>query len=115
MMPPGPGAGRTPSATLPLSYLAAAAAAFVLAAAGLPWLAVELAGHYYHPRVLALTHTVALGWITMSILGASYQLIPIVLERPLWSERLARRQLWVLLLGVSGMVGHFWIGTWPGL
>jgi len=100
---------------LPLSYLGAAAAAWLAAMAALPWLAPELSGHYYHPRVLALTHTVTLGWITMSILGASYQLIPIVLERPLWSERLARWQLGVLLIGVSGIIAHFWIGTWPAL
>jgi hypothetical protein len=100
---------------LPLSYLGAAAAAFVAAMAALPWLAPELGGHYYHPRVLALTHVITLGWITMSILGASYQLIPIVLQRPLWSERLARWQLGVLLIGVIGMIAHFWIGTWPAL
>jgi hypothetical protein len=109
------GAGGAPSVTLPLAYLAAAAAAFVIALTGLPWLAPELAGHYYHPRVLALTHTVTLGWITMSILGASYQLVPVVLERSLWSEGLARWQLGVLLVGVTGMVAHFWIGTWAGL
>lgn len=100
---------------LPLSYLGAAAAAFIAAMAALPWLAPELGGHYYHPRVLALTHAITLGWITMSILGASYQLIPIVLQRPLWSERLARWQLGVLLIGVIGMIAHFWIGTWPAL
>jgi hypothetical protein len=100
---------------LPLSYLTAAAIAFVLAAAGVPWLAPELAGHYYHPRLLALTHTVTLGWITLTILGASYQLIPVVLERPLWSERLARWQLVVAVLGIVGMVGHFFLGEWRGL
>jgi len=104
-----------PSTILPLAYLATAAAFFAAAMASMPWLANELAGHYYHPRVLALTHVVTLGWITMSILGASYQLIPIVLERPLWSERLARVQLGVLLVGVVGMAAHFWLGTWPGL
>src|SRR5262252_1396745 len=69
---------------LPLSYLVVAAAAFVPACAGVPALAGELAGHYYHPRVVALTHTVTLGWITLAIMGASYQLIPIVLGRPVW-------------------------------
>lgn len=115
MSMPSPGAGRAPSVTLPLRYLVAATVAFVVAAVGVPWLARELAGHYYHPRVLALTHTVTLGWITVTILGASYQLIPIVLERPLWSERLARWQFVVLVGGLIGMVGHFFIGQWPGL
>src|SRR5215813_14779778 len=100
---------------LPLSYLVVAAAAFVPACAGVPALAGELAGHYYHPRVVALTHTVTLGWITLAIMGASYQLIPIVLGRQVWSQRLARWQFWVLLLATSGMLAHFYIGTWLGL
>jgi hypothetical protein len=53
--------GRGPSPLLPLAYLTCAAAAFLAAAAGVPWFAAELAGHYYHPRVLALAHTVTLG------------------------------------------------------
>ena len=115
MSGPGPSAGSAPSPTLPLSYLVTAVAAFVLASAAVPALAPELAGHYYHPRLAALTHTVTLGWITLSIMGASYQLIPIVLERRVWSERLARWQFWILAGGIAGMVAHFYIGRWPGL
>ncbi len=115
MNAPRPHPGGRPSPVLPLSYLTAAAGGFLLAALGVVWLAPELAGHYYHPRVLALTHTVTLGWITLSIMGASYQLIPIVLERPIWSERLARWQLAILLVSITGMVGHFYLGTWAGL
>ena len=108
-------AARPPSVTLPLSYLATATAAFVLASLATPWLAPELAGHYYQPRVLALTHTITLGWITLTIMGASFQLIPIVLSRPLWSERLAWCQLGLMIVGIIGMVGHFFLGAWSGL
>jgi hypothetical protein len=101
--------------TLPLAYLGAAALAFVLAALALPALGAELTGHYYHPRLLALAHVVALGWITLAIMGASYQLIPVAIERPLWSERLARWQLAGLVAGIVGMVSHFWTGRWAGL
>jgi hypothetical protein len=101
--------------TLPLAYLGAAAMAFVLAALSLPALGAELTGHYYHPRLLALVHVVALGWITLAILGASYQLIPVAIERPLWSERLARWQLAALVAGIAGMVSHFWIARWAGM
>jgi hypothetical protein len=87
----------------------------VAAATGTAWLTPELAGHYYHPRLLALTHTVTLGWITVAIMGASYQLVPVVLERPIWSERLARWQLAIVAVAVFGMVAHFYLGTWPGL
>ena len=103
------------SPLVPLAYLVCAAVAFLAAALGVAWLGPELAGHYYHPRLLALTHTVTLGWVTLAIMGASYQLIPIVLERPIWSERLARWQLAVLAVAVTGMVAHFYLGTWPGL
>jgi hypothetical protein len=48
-------------------------------------------------------------------MGASFQLIPVVLERPIWSERLARWQLAVLAVAVTGMVAHFALGTWSGL
>lgn len=115
MIPLGGHPGRTPSVTLPLAYLATAALAFVLAALALPGLGAVLAGHYYHPRLLALTHVVTLGWITLAIMGASYQLIPVVIERPLYSERLALWQLPGLAAGILGMVSHFWLGRWDGL
>jgi hypothetical protein len=107
--------GRGPSALLPLRYLVAAAGAFLLAAVSLPWLAPALAGHYYQPRVLALAHTITLGWITLTIMGASYQIIPVVLGRPVWSERLGRWQFVLLSVGIVGMVAHFFIGEWSGL
>jgi hypothetical protein len=106
---------RGSSPGLPLAYLATAALAFELATASVPWLAFELAGHYYQPRLLALAHVVTLGWITLTIMGASYQLVPIVLGRPVWSERLARWQLPLTAVGIAGMVGHFFLGSWPGL
>ena len=108
-------ASRAPSPTLPLGFLAVAALAFVVAGCALPWLAVELTGHYYHPHILALTHTLTLGWITLTILGASYQLIPIVLNHPVWSERLGRWELGLTALGVAGVVSHFAIASWSGL
>jgi hypothetical protein len=113
MIAPAPGRGVSPM--LPLSYLVTATVAFVLAALAVPWLAPALAGHYYQPRVLALTHTVTLGWITLTIMGASYQIVPIVLGRPIWSERLARWQLGLTATGIAGLVGHFFIAEWSGL
>ena len=110
-----PRAATGPAPDVPLRYLLASAAAFIAACLGVVWLAPELAGHYYHPRVVALTHTVTLGWITLAVMGASYQLLPIVLGRPIWSERLARGQFWILLVSLSGMLAHFYLGTRPGL
>jgi hypothetical protein len=113
MITPPPGRGVSPM--VPLSYLVTATVAFLLAALSVPWLAPALAGHYYQPRVLALTHTVTLGWITLTIMGAAYQIVPIVLGRPIWSERLARWQLVLTAVGIVGLVAHFFIGEWSGL
>jgi hypothetical protein len=65
--------------------------------------------------LFALTHMVSLGWITLTILGASYQLVPIVLGRRLWSERLARGQFVALLVGLVGLIAHFFAAEWRGL
>jgi hypothetical protein len=112
---PPPQAGRASSVALPLAYLGTAAAAFALVGLALPGLGGELSGHYYHPRLLALTHVLALGWITLAIFGATYQFVPVVIERPLRSERVARWQLPAIAAGIAGMVGHFWLGRWDGL
>jgi len=106
---------RTPSPMLPLGFLATAAVAFGFAGLALPWVAADLTGHYYHPRILALAHSVTLGWITLTILGASYQLVPVVLERSVWSERLGSWALALTGLGVVGVVGHMAISSWLGL
>jgi len=45
--------------------------------------------HYFHPRTLAITHLMALGWGTMMILGASHQLVPVLIEGKLYSNTLA--------------------------
>jgi hypothetical protein len=106
---------RRASTMVPLRFFVAAVVAYIGAAFAVAWLAPELSGHYYQPRILALTHTLSLGWITMTILGASYQLVPVALERPIWSDRLARWQFVVYLVGVIGLVAHFFIGEWWGL
>jgi hypothetical protein len=45
--------------------------------------------HYFHPRTLAITHLMALGWGMMMILGASHQLVPVLIEGKLYSNALA--------------------------
>src|SRR5262249_6396437 len=52
VIPVRPNPERGASVACPLAYLATAGGAFVLAAVALPGLGAELAGHYYHPRLL---------------------------------------------------------------
>lgn len=69
-----------------------------------------LATYHYNQFVIATTHLVVLGWITTIVMGAMYQLVPVALETRLYSERLARWQFVLHLVGFSGMVWMFW--TW---
>ena len=59
-------------------------------------------------RTLALTHLFTLGWLAMTITGATYQLVPVVLEARLYSERLANAGYPALAAGVGLMVAGFW-------
>lgn len=67
-----------------------------------------IGGHHFQPRILAITHVATLGWISMIIFGALFQLVPVVLEVKLFSEKLAEIQFWFYLLGVIGLVYGFW-------
>jgi hypothetical protein len=82
---PTPGASQR----LPALHFAAALLFLVLGAAGLVWVAPELArGTYLSPRVAGVTHLFTLGWLTTTIFGALYQLLPVALGAPIRSERL---------------------------
>ncbi|MDZ7289449.1 MAG: hypothetical protein ONB44_21935 [candidate division KSB1 bacterium] len=77
-----------------------------------PW----MQGHYFQPHLLGLTHLATLGWISMIMMGALYQLVPVVLETKLWSARLAQFTFWLFLPGATGMIVHLWdYRTGPGL
>ncbi len=115
-----PGSGnsapaRQPSLWVPLRYFVAAQGAFVTALLWASFRQNDLLDFYYQGHDLALTHLLTLGWITMTIMGASFQLVPVALETTLYSERMARWQFWIMALGVAAMVGHFWIGRHPGM
>jgi cytochrome c/quinol oxidase subunit I len=69
-----------------------------------------LAGYHYNQYAIAATHLFVLGWICTIIMGAMYQLVPVALETKLYSERLARWQFVLHLIGFTGMVWMFW--TW---
>lgn len=80
-----------------------------LSAAGLIALFPEaFIGHYFNPKLLALTHLLALGWITMVIFGALYQLIPVVMEVKLFSERMATAAFALLGAGAVLLAVAFW-------
>lgn len=84
---------------------------------GLIWLVVTLlitfnseafTQHFFNPVLLSITHLLALGWITMVIFGALYQLIPVIVEVKLHSEKLAVFSFVLLGLGTLLLAFSFW-------
>ncbi|MEO6941358.1 MAG: hypothetical protein ABI444_14685 [Candidatus Kapaibacterium sp.] len=69
----------------------------------------DIHGHFFQPHLLSLTHIGTLAWITMVIFGAMFQLVPVVLEVPLWSARLGQWQFWIYLTGVIGLTSGMWM------
>ncbi|MDB5208264.1 MAG: cytochrome oxidase subunit, partial [Flavisolibacter sp.] len=73
--------------------------------------------HYFHPHTLAITHTMALGWGTMIILGASHQLVPVLIEARLFSNLLAYLSFVFAGVGIPLLVYAFFNFqfNWPAL
>ncbi|HTM93169.1 MAG TPA: hypothetical protein VL095_12170, partial [Flavisolibacter sp.] len=63
--------------------------------------------HYFHPHTLAVTHAMALGWGTMIILGASHQLVPVLIEAKLFSNFLAYTSFVLAAVGIPMLVYCF--------
>jgi hypothetical protein len=105
---PGTGRGAVPLA-VPLPYLLTGALGAVLFGVLLPWLLPLAALAPEAPHVLALVHVATLGWLTMTILGASLQLTPVILASPLRAARLIRWQYPLYASGVALLVTGFWL------
>jgi hypothetical protein len=92
------------------------AALSFLVATGLLLGSTQVAGeHYFHPPTLAITHLMALGWGTMIILGASHQLVPVLIEGKLYSEKLAGVSFVLAAVGIPFLVTGFYFfhAGWP--
>ena len=103
------GAADGPPLRLPGSHFAAGLTFLLLGGVGLIAAAPDLAvGSFLSPRVAGTTHLFTLGWITTSIMGALYQLLPVTLDRSIRWPRVAGVTLWVhapgLLAFVAGLV-----------
>lgn len=99
---------EAPSLSVPYRYIVSATVAVAALAALLPFQVNVLLGFYITPRMLFLVHLVTLGWITMTVIGASLQLVPVSLQVRVWSERLAALVFYFYLPGLLAMLYGFW-------
>jgi hypothetical protein len=108
-------ADLTPSSSLPIAYFALS---HLSLAAGLLVLVVQPAlpgGFFYHPKMMALVHVVTLTWLTGSIFGAFYIVGPLVLRLPMPVRAADWTAFGAFLVGVLGMIPHFWMGEYVGM
>jgi hypothetical protein len=99
---------NAPSPQVVLPHFGFAAVAFLIASVLLLFVADDLTQHYVSPHVLTLTHVLVLGWISMIIFGSLYQLIPVVMEVKLYSEKLAIATFILFGSGLILLSVSFW-------
>jgi hypothetical protein len=95
--------------SLPMRFILVGLAALFVAVGGLVARPYILATYHYNQYVISLTHLLVLGWVCTVVMGAMYQLVPVALETRLYSERLAKWQFVLHLIGFAGMVWMFWV------
>ncbi|MBI2874350.1 MAG: hypothetical protein HYY09_04635, partial [Firmicutes bacterium] len=107
---------KAPSLSLPVKYLVTAVFFFALFHT-LLFIARDqlLFGHFVYPMLRAATHSATLGWLTMMIMGAMYQLVPVVLQESIFSETLGHWGFWSYAAGVSALIAGFAAGALPFL
>jgi hypothetical protein len=98
-----------------LPFYVYASITFFLATIFLVFKTGEITKHYFHPYTLAITHMMALGWGTMIILGSAHQLVPVLIEGKLFSNKLAYASFALAATGIPLLVYGFFSFNlgWP--
>ena len=90
-----------------MSYFAAALAwlfvALALMVAGIGYPSAHLAA----PDTLVLVHVVCIGWLSLAMCGALFQFVPVLVARPLFSEKWALPALGLLTAGLVALLAGF--------
>jgi len=108
-------AEKIPPRTLPIVYFSIGHLALVLALLLVATRPTDIAGFFYHARMFTAVHLVTLGWITCSILGATYLVAPFALRTTLPATKTDSWICALLVFGTSGIVAHFWLEHYSGL
>ncbi|WP_027377015.1 hypothetical protein [Kaistella palustris] len=100
--------GKAPGNRAVLPFYATGAVMFFVLCALLFIYPDTFMRHYFTPHLLAIVHIAALGWGTMIIFGAAHQLLPVICEQDLYSEKMAAFTWYTLTLGMILLVTNFW-------
>jgi len=61
----------------------------------------------WHPETIALTHLFTLGWLVMTMMGAFYQMVPVLVGGQVPFINLSRIVHLILVVGILGLVSGF--------
>lgn len=103
------GLQQTTSYKVVLPFYVFAAVSFLISCSLLLLNTDIIQQHYFNPKTLAITHLMALGWGTMIILGASHQLLPVLIEGKLDSFLLALLSFIFAAIGIPLLVTGFYL------
>ena len=102
---------EAPSLSVPYRYIVTATLALAAFAVLLPLWHESLVGFWITPHLLTLTHLATLGFIGMTITGATLQLVPVALQVSVANERLAGWVFYLYLPGVVALLYGFSTGN----
>ncbi len=97
-----------PPFVLVAHYFIAGAIFYAFTAFLLPFYANEVNGYFLSSSIASLMHLYLLGFVMMTIFGAMYQLVPVVLEIPIFSKDFAYVQFYMFVGGIL----MFTFGLW---
>lgn len=106
---------HAPSSKIIIPHFVAGGIALVVVAVLLAISTTELQTYYFDNKLIAITHIAILGWASMMVFGALYQLIPVVYETSLYSEKLAQITFWLFAVSVVALSYSFWIASYTDL
>lgn len=107
---------QAPPEDIPFRYFLTAPLFGVLAGALIMWQGQSLFQNTWHFPTIALTHLITLGWLAMIMIGALYQMVPVLVGGHVPSIGLARWVHATLVLGVLAfVVGFLWTVEWAFL
>ncbi|MDX1810135.1 MAG: hypothetical protein R3331_11405 [Sulfurospirillaceae bacterium] len=89
-----------PPFVLVAHYFIAGAFFYMATAFLLPFYANEISGYFLSSSIAFLMHLYLLGFVMMIIFGAMYQLVPVVLEIPIFSKDFAYIQFYMFIFGI---------------
>ncbi len=64
--------------------------------------------HHFNPKLLTITHIITIGWATLIIMGALYQLLPTITNNKLYSNKLAAITYILMVTGLIILSYSFW-------